>query len=363
VSLTADYFAKLETGELSRDPAQEAAIKHLESFLTRWRKPRKKNGLLQKLTRKKPAPVKGVYMYGGVGRGKTMLMDLLVAHVHSDRVRRVHFHAFMLEVHGRLKVIRDAAQTDDFLGTVAHDIAAETDLLCFDELHVNDIADAMILGALFAALLRQGVSIIATSNYKPDDLYKGGLQRSRFLPFIDILKKHMDVVHLDSPTDYRLRALSESGTWFHPLSDQSWSAMERLFETLTGHVKLNATSIEIDGRSLPIQRADARCAWLDFDTLCRENRGAADYLALAAVFDIVFVDAVPQMDETYKNLARRFMTLVDTLYDKRKVLVIRAAGRPENLYAGEANAFEWQRTVSRLLEMQSPEWFNHNVAK
>lgn len=313
------------------------------------------------MTRRKNPLIKGVYLYGGVGRGKTMLMDLLVAHINSDRVRRVHFHAFMLEIHSRLKVIRDAAQTSDFLGTVANDIAAETDLLCFDELHVNDIADAMILGPLFAALMHRGVAVVATSNYRPDDLYKGGLQRSRFLPFIDILKKHMDVVHLESDTDYRLRALSEAGAWFHPLDERSADAMERLFATLTGHTRCAGTALEIGGRELPIARADARCAWVSFDTLCRENRGAADYLALAAAFETVFVDAVPAMTEEGRNEARRFMTLVDTLYDKKRVLVVRAAARPENLYAGTTNAFEWQRTVSRLLEMQSPAWFNHNV--
>lgn len=360
--LTAEYQARVAAGDIARDPAQEAAVKHLDAFIVRWKKPRKKT-ILQKLTHKRLAPIKGIYLYGGVGRGKTMLMDLLVKYVASDRVRRVHFHAFMLEIHGRLKVIRDAAQTDDFLGTVAHDIAAETDLLCFDELHVNDIADAMILGPLFAALLNRGVAIMATSNYPPDDLYKGGLQRSRFLPFIDIIKKHMDVVYLDSPTDYRLRALSEAGAWFQPLTDQSWSNMDQLFETLTGHVKLSATSIEIDGRNLPISRADARCAFIGFDVLCRENRGASDYLALAAAFENIFVDAVPRMDEDMRNEARRFMILVDTLYDKKRVLVVRAGARPEDLYAGSTNSFEWQRTVSRLLEMQSPQWFNHNVAR
>lgn len=355
--LSAEYHARIVAGEIARDPAQEAALRHLDAFIGRWRKPRRRS-VIQKLTHQKMPPIKGVYLYGGVGRGKTMLMDMLVRHVNTDRARRVHFHAFMLEIHGRLKVIRDAAQTDDFLGTVAHDIAIETDLLCFDELHVNDIADAMILGPLFSSLLSRGVAIVATSNYPPDELYKGGLQRARFLPFIEVLKKNMDVVRLDSATDYRLRALSEAGAWFYPLTDQSWSNMDHLFETLTDHARLSGTGIEIDGRRLPITRADARNAFLTFDVLCRENRGAADYLALAAAFENIFVDGVPSMDDDLRNEARRFMTLVDTLYDKKKVLVVRAGARPENLYAGSANAFEWQRTVSRLLEMQSPEWFN-----
>jgi cell division protein ZapE len=369
------YDHRVGSGELSRDPAQEEAIRHLDRFLKNYKKnvsppgaprtPGKKllgalgalggAGFLEK---KKSAAVKGVYLYGGVGRGKTMLMDMLVAQLASPTVRRVHFHAFMLEIHTRLKALHDRARTDDFLGQVATDIAAGTKLLCFDELHVNDIADAMILGPLFSALIDRGVAIIATSNYAPQDLYKGGLQRARFLPFIDVLQKHMDVVHLDSGNDYRLRALSEKGTWFYPLSDQSWGRMMALFETLTGHVSAAPASLEIAGRELPILRADARCAWLDFDTLCRQPRGAADYLALGHAFENIFLDNVPRMDEHTRNEARRFMTLVDNLYDLGRVLVIRAATTPDQLYHGDAHAFEFQRTVSRLLEMQSPEWFS-----
>lgn len=349
------YQAKVQSGDVTRDPAQEAAVKHFDAFLTRWQKP-KKAGFFSKISKKNPKNVKGVYLYGGVGRGKTMLMDLLVAHLHNPRVRRVHFHAFMLEIHARLKTIRDAAQTTDFLGTVANDIAHEVDLLCFDELHVNDIADAMILGPLFHELMKRGVSVIATSNYAPDDLYKNGLQRARFLPFIDILKANMDVTYLKSDTDYRLRALSEHGAWFHPLTDNTWSSMNALFEKLTGHVA-SATHLEIDGRSLPIVQADQRCAWLTFDVLCRENRGASDYLALGNVFEAVFVDGVPRLEEGNRDAARRFMTLVDTLYDLGRVLVIRAATTPDLIYQGDSHGFEFQRTISRLLEMQSPEWF------
>jgi cell division protein ZapE len=262
----------------------------------------------------------------------------------------------MLEVHARLKVLRDQGTEEDFIGHVADAIAADVRLLCFDELHVNDIADAMILCPLFVALMERGVAIVATSNYKPDDLYENGLQRARFLPFIDFIKKNFDVVRLDSETDYRLRALSEKGLWYHPLTDMSWGAMNALFETLTDHAPLSPTSIGIDGRQLPIERADDKCAWLSFRTLCQENRGASDYLALGHAFKFVFVDAVPRLSQDYHNETRRLMTLVDTLYDLNKVLVVRAAATPLELYDGHANAFEWQRTVSRLLEMQSPEW-------
>lgn len=349
------YQQRVEQGAITRDPAQEYAALQFDLFVERWNRPRTA-GLISRLKGRARKPVKGVFLYGGVGRGKTMLMDMLVGALHADDVRRVHFHAFMLEIHARLKVLRDKGQTDDILPRVAEDIARTTKLLCFDELHVNDIADAMIIGGLFEALFDQGVTIIATSNYRPDDLYKDGLQRARFLPFIDLIKQNLEVVRLDSPTDYRLRTLSEKGMWFYPLTDQSWQAMDNLFASLTDDAPAPPTTIQIDGRDLPIDRADQRCAWISFATLCRENRGASDYLALGHVFRIIFVDEVPRLSEDNRNEARRFMTLVDTLYDAGRVLVVRAAATPEHLYDGHANAFEWQRTVSRLLEMQSPDW-------
>jgi cell division protein ZapE len=349
------YQKRVSDGEMTRDAGQEYAAAQFDLFLLRWNKPGK-SGLISKLKGKAPKPVKGIFLYGGVGRGKTTLMDMFVAALHAPDVRRVHFHAFMLEIHARLKALRDQGETDDILPHVAEDIAKTTRLLCFDELHVNDIADAMIIGGLFRALFDNGVTVIATSNYRPDDLYKDGLQRARFLPFIDLIKENLDVVRLDSPTDYRMRTLSEKGMWFYPLTDQSWSRMDNLFTALTGDGQAHPTSIEIGGRDLPIERADDRCAWMTFATLCQENRGASDYLALGAVFKMIFVDEVPRLSQDNRNEARRFMTLVDTLYDAGRVLVIRAAATPEALYDGDANAFEWQRTVSRLLEMQSPEW-------
>lgn len=358
------YHAKVTAGEVTRDTAQEAAIREMDAFLERWqnRKSAPKSVIDMLKKRRTSKVVRGLYMYGGVGRGKTMLMDMLVREAGQSRVRRVHFHAFMLEIHTRLKKLRDGeGVVDDFLGEVAKGIAAETDLLCFDELHVNDIADAMILGPLFDKLMQAGVAVVATSNYKPEDLYKDGLQRSRFLPFIDLLKAQMDVVYLDSPTDYRFRALSESGTWFCPLGDQSWSRMTTLFETLAGTANIAAGSLDIEGRKLPIVRTDGRHAWLEFDTLCREARGAADYLALGDAYHAVFIDNVPRMAEENRNELRRFMTLIDTLYDLKRVVVARAATTPEKLYVGDSHSFEFQRTLSRLLEMQSPDWLAHKA--
>jgi len=358
MTVAAAYDAKINAGTAVRDAAQEVAVFEMDAFVARWHAhDMKPSGILAKLLPQKDKAVRGLYVYGGVGRGKTMLMDLLVAELGSPRVRRVHFHAFMLEIHARLKKLRDSHKDiDDFLGQVADGIATETDLLCFDELHVNDIADAMILGPLFNNLMVRGVAVMATSNYAPDDLYKDGLQRERFLPFIQLLKDRMDLVFLDSPTDYRLRVLSEHGTWFYPLGDQSWDRMMALFETLTDFKHTQSTTLDVEGRDLAILKADTHRAWLEFDVLCREARGAVDYLALGAAYETIFIDNVPRMTEDNRNELRRFMILVDTLYDQRRVLVIRAAAAPDRLYSGDSHNFEFQRTLSRLLEMQSPDW-------
>lgn len=367
MTVSAAYNTRVAEGLITADPAQKAAANGMDAFVDRWQADGKGiRAVLGGLVgRKVTQAVRGFYMYGGVGRGKTMLMDMLVAELGTAaaqmakpcRVRRVHFHAFMLEIHARLKRLREGdAPVGDFLEGVARGIADETDILCFDELHVNDIADAMILGPLFNNLMLAGVAVVATSNYAPDDLYRDGLQRARFLPFIKLLKDRMDICHLDSPTDYRLRALSEQGTWFSPLGDQSWGRMNALFETLTAHASTPPVRLAVSGRDLPILRADGHRAWLTFDTLCREARGAADYLALGGAYQAVFVDNVPRMSEENRNELRRFMTLVDTLYDLGRVLVVRAAAGPDTLYTGDSHSFEFQRTLSRILEMQSPEW-------
>lgn len=352
------YKARVKSGDLIADPAQSAAAKILSDFVTSYDVPSQKTGLKFLLKKRQKTPT-GLYIWGSVGRGKTMLMDLLVASIKHKKVRRVHFHAFMLEIHARLKDLRAKGDDDQLIKSLAGNIAAETDLLCFDELHVNDIADAMILGSLFDALFQAGTTVIATSNYAPDDLYKDGLQRARFLPFIDLLKSHVRVVYLDSPTDYRFRALSEQGAWFAPLTDFSWNGMNTLFETLSDHQRAQSASVDVDGRELPIQRAAGHAAWCDFATLCEEARGAADYLALGNAYTTVFLDGVPMMNEERRNEARRFMTLVDTLYDQKRVLVVRAATSPDKLYSGDTGSFEYQRTLSRLIEMQSADWFKN----
>lgn len=359
-NLLETYKTRVGAGELISDLAQGAAARILSDFVASYDHITPKTGLKFLLKKRQKTP-NGLYIWGSVGRGKTMLMDMLVASIRHKKVRRVHFHAFMLEIHGRLKDLRAKGDDDAILQTLAGDLASETDLLCFDELHVNDIADAMILGPLFEALFQAGTTIVATSNYAPQDLYKDGLQRARFEPFIDLLKSHMKVVHVDSPTDYRLRALSEQGAWFSPLTDHSWSQMNTLFETLSDHQPIHAASLDVQGRELPIQRAAGHAAWCDFATLCEEARGAVDYLTLGEAYTTVFLDGVPVMNEESRNQARRFMTLVDTLYDQKRVLVVRAATTPEKLYSGDTGSFEFQRTLSRLIEMQSPDWFSSQL--
>ncbi len=358
----AAYKTRIDRGELRGDPAQEKAVAALDTVYNRLTARPEKKGLIARVTKRggKQA-VKGLYLYGGVGRGKSMLMDLF-AHALGDDIphRRIHFHAFMLETHAGLKALREKWARDgegELLETLAKDIAKKLDVLCFDEFHVTDIADAMILGPLFKALFAQGVCVIATSNWAPKDLYKDGLQRQRFLPFIDTLKANMDVLEVDGGTDYRMRALSENGVYFFPLADPVRVRVEALFETLTGHNPVMPETMNVGGRGLHIARAGEGVAYIEFDELCKKPRGASDYLELARQYHTVFIDNVPALDDGRRDWAKRFMTLIDALYDERVQVVITAAAPPENLYTGDELAFEFARTVSRLIEMQSPAWF------
>lgn len=362
--LLALYAARIDGGLLQPDPAQFAVLQTLDAFRTCFlARPTRRRGLFAKPRQ----AMQGLYIHGGVGRGKTMLMDLLTESLPAaeTRWRRVHFHAFMLEIHDRLNTLRhgrsgapEPKKMEAIWPRIACDIATAIDLLCFDELHVNDIADAMILGPLCQALHGAGVTLIATSNYAAHDLYKNGLQRDRFLPFLDFLAAHTTDVPLVSDTDYRQRALSESGVYFCPLTDQSWLRMTSLIERLTAHAKLGPTQLSFKGRTLDIPMAGHGLAWLQFQTLCGEARGTEDYLAIGSHFSVLVLDNVPRMAESSRNEVRRFMTLIDTLYDLKRVVVIRAAVPPMGLYDGDTHKFEFERTISRLLEMQSPDWFS-----
>ena len=361
------YRARRGTGTLRPDPDQELAAEKLQSLhqaLRNYRPQTGKTGWRERFgLARRPEPVEapqGLYLYGGVGRGKSMLMDLFFETAPVERKRRVHFHAFMLEVHERIHKHRQArgksAGPDDALPELARQMADEAWLLCFDEFHVVDIADAMILGRLFTALFEAGVVVVATSNWAPDLLYKDGLQRELFLPFIALLKEKLDVMALDGPTDYRLDRLKGTPVYYWPLGPAVDRKMKELFATLTGDAPSSATHLLVQGRRVDIGCAAKGVAWVDFWDLCGKPFGAADYLAIATHFHTVLVDDVPQLTDERRNEAKRFMTLIDALYEHKVNVVVAADGPPERLYPEGRHAFEFERTVSRLMEMQSEDY-------
>jgi cell division protein ZapE len=355
------YRARRAQGLLEADPAQELAAEKLQSLHNALRHFRPSTGLqgwkarLGLAATAEEAP-QGLYLYGGVGRGKSMLMDLFFAGAPVKAKRRVHFHRFMLEIQRRLHE-RRARKEAEPLGQVADEIARGASLLCFDELHVYNIADAMILGRLFEGLLRRGVVVVATSNWAPDDLYKDGLQRDRFLPFIDMLKHRLDVLHLAGARDFRLARLKTMEVYHHPLDAAAAQALDRAFAVLTDDARGEELAVPVEGgRSLTLKQTALGVARASFAELCQKPLGAADYAALAENFHTLILSGVPQLGPERHNEARRFMTLVDTLYEHRVNLVASAERPPHALYPQGQGAFEFQRTISRLIEMRSAEY-------
>lgn len=313
------------------------------------------------LARRKVEPPQGLYLFGGVGRGKSMLMDLFHETAPVDRKRRVHFHEFMIEVHGAIHEWRKAQKTrktkeDDPLPKLAARIADEAWLLCFDEFHVTDIADAMILGRLFGALFERGVVVVATSNWPPDDLYKDGLQREQFVPFIALMKTKLDILHLDSPTDYRLIRLKSLKTYHAPLGPKASRELSKAFDGLTEGATPGPEEITVKGRTIPIPKAARGVASVEFEALCGKPLGAEDYLTLSRAYHTVILDGVPRLTEDRRNEAKRFMTLIDALYEHGVNLIMAADAAPHDLYREGTHAFEFERAVSRLMEMQSTEY-------
>ena len=311
-------------------------------------------------SRKHEDASQGLYIHGAVGRGKTMLMDLFFEAAPIEARRRVHFHAFMSDVHARIHAWRQlkkqhAVKGDDPIAAVASDLAAGATLLCFDEFAVSDIADAMILGRLLAALFANGVTIVATSNVAPRDLYKDGLNRALFLPSIDLIEAHMQVVRLDAGQDYRLTKLSHAGTWFVPDDATATAALDAVFLAMTGRRDGAPLHLPLLGRSVEVPRAAAGVARFAFPDLCERPLGAADFLAVAQAFHTVVVDGIRVIGAGERNVAKRFITLIDTLYDAQVKLIASAAAAPPGLYHAEEGreVFEFQRTVSRLIEMRS----------
>jgi len=305
------------------------------------------------LRRAGPTPIRGVYLWGGVGRGKTFVMDLFFEHLPFDARLRQHFHRMMYRVHNRLRALGNRQNPLDI---VADELAAKACVICFDEFFVADIADAMLLGRLLEALFRRGVMLVATSNIPPDELYHDGLQRRRFLPAIDLLKQHMEVLNVDGPTDYRLRVLEQAEIYHSPLDDAAHTNLTDYFERIAPDTGTGNQALEIHGRDIAVRRRADGIAWFDFDALCDGPRSQNDYIEIARSFQTVIVSALPVLDRSGEDRARRFIALVDEFYDRRVKLIISAAAPIEAIYTGTRLAREFERTRSRLLEMQSTDY-------
>jgi len=368
ISISARYAELVAAGEIERDPQQEALARRLDRLnerLETHRLARKSSSLgwFFGTREKSEQPLKGLYIHGDVGRGKTMLMDLFFAASAVRRKRRAHFHEFMADVHDRVYAYRQKIKSGEFangdpLGRVAGDIADESWLLCFDEFHVTDIADAMILGRLFTALFERGVIVVATSNVDPDELYRDGLNRALFLPFIALLRQHMDVVRLAARTDFRLQKLASVKVWHVPADAAADRALDAAWRRLALGADGGPVELMVKGHVLHVPRAAHGVARFGFAELCERPLGAIDYLRLARDFHAVVLDHVPVMDYPQRNEAKRFIALIDTLYDHAVKLVASAAADPAELYRATDGyeALEFHRTASRLIEMGSQDY-------
>lgn len=351
------YQEDLTRADFEPDEAQKLAVENLQRLyhdLANY-KPIKETFLqkvgLFKVEPKKPQ--KGLYFWGGVGRGKTYLVDTFYDCLPFDNKLRMHFHRFMHRIHAERKELRNEA---DPLVIIGRRLAQETRILCFDEFVVHDVADAVILARLLKVLFAEGVSLVATSNVEPVNLYKGGLQRELFLPAISMIQEHTDIINIDSGIDYRLRFLDKAETYFSPLGNEANQGMSYNFDHLSPDQGVSGSTIEVEGRNLEfIRRADG-VIWFTFEELCDGPRSQADYIELAVCFHSVLLSEVPILDRLKEDQARRFINLVDVFYDHNVKLIISAEAEPENLYVGSRNAFEFDRTISRLKEMQSHDY-------
>ncbi len=347
------YARQLADRGFESDPVQLAAVAKLDDLRGRLIAARASSGRSWLRRSRRAEPERGVYLWGGVGRGKTWLMDLFFESLPFAEARRRHFHRFMHDVHASLKRLRE--QTDP-LERLAERIARDTRVLCFDELAVADIADAMIIGGLLSGLTSRGVSLVATSNLRPADLYRGGLQRQRFLPAIKLIERHTEVFEVAGSTDYRLRRLTRAGTYLAADAPDAAARLQALFDSLADHGTLTGGSIKIAGRAIPVVRCSGGAVWFEFSALCAGPRSQDDYIEIAREFGSVVVSNVPVLDALHENEARRFIALVDELYDRGVNLVVSAAAAPAELYRGERLVAEFRRTASRLVEMQSAEY-------
>lgn len=367
-SVSERYDSLASAGDIEADPQQKILAKRFDSLIEAIcskRLSRKSSALgwLFGKSKKVAEPIKGLYIHGEVGRGKTMLMDMFFELLPVERKRRAHFNDFMADVHERINAHRQAlkrgeTKQEDPIPPVAEALAQQAWVLCFDEFTVTDIADAMILSRLFSALFERGVVLIATSNVAPDNLYPNGLNRQLFLPFVSILKTRVEVINLDSRTDYRLEKLDRQPVYLTPLGAESDARMDKTWKILTEGHRETPVTIDFRGRQIVLNRTAGNAVRVTFDELCAKPLAAADYLAIMARFRTMFIDNVPVLDMSRRNEAKRFILLVDTLYDHRARAVISAAASPDQLYIASSGteAFEFDRTASRLFEMQSAEY-------
>ena len=360
-AVTTRYRDLVAAGEIASDPAQQtviAALDELSGAVAAWEGNRWQ--LSRWFGRQGASAPRGLYIHGGVGRGKTMLMDLFYELAPTLKKRRWHFHRFMSDTHDAIAKARHASEGDP-LPEVARAIAADVHLLCFDELHVTDIADAMILSRLFKGLFERGVVIVATSNAHPSQLYRNGLNRQLFLPCIDLIETHMRVAELVSPTDHRLAKLTGERMYFSPLGSESDAAMDRMWNRMTGGAAGQPLLIDVKGRSLAVPRASLGVARCSFADLCDQPLGSLDYLALTDAVHMLLLDRIPTLTPDRRNAARRFITLVDTLYDRRIGLIASADAEPDNLYRAGDGSDLFVRTASRLTEMQGEAYLQHRA--
>lgn len=364
LSPTSRYLTALKEGSHQPDDVQKEAVTRLDTIyqqLIAEQEPTQQSGglmakfskLLGKRDTPTREPVRGLYMWGGVGRGKTWLMDLFYLSLPGERKQRLHFHRFMLRVHEELTTLQGQS---DPLEIVADRFKAQTDVLCFDEFFVSDITDAMLLGGLMKALFARGITLVATSNIPPDELYRNGLQRARFLPAIEAIKQFCDVMNVDAGIDYRLRTLTQAHLWLSPLGEETAQQMDKLWLALAGAPRSHAPELEINHRPLATLGVENQTLAVSFATLCVDARSQHDYIALSRLFHTVMLFEVPVMTKLMENEARRFIALVDEFYERHVKLVVSAAAPLHEIYQGDRVKFEFQRCLSRLQEMQSEEY-------
>lgn len=348
------YRALIASGELDADPAQALAMEKLQLLANRLAvyEPPSRTDWFSFFTRKRGAVPKGLYFFGGVGRGKTMLMDLFFETVEFEPKRRAHFHEFMADIHARISDARKAHDADP-LPIVGDALADEAALLCFDEFHVTDIADAMILGRLFERLFARNVIVVATSNVPPTGLYQNGLNRSLFEPFIGLLEDNVEVLYLEARKDYRLEKIAGSPRYFSPADAAARTQMRQSWERLTGQAQGAPSVLAVKGRELPVPEVASGAAWFHYEDLFEPPLGPNDYLAIADAFHAVFIEGIPRLSPEKRNQARRLVTCVDALYDANVRLIVSADGEPHELYPDGDTAFLFERTASRLVEMRS----------